>query len=135
MKTISTKIGRIFVFCHVNTKIIIQIINKFTFTQYLLYDNQLIRRFPFFNHPPLYIILYLEQTWALALFFQIRSPLSAHFNSMDCYRSIAHFADFQVRSSLNRSQRDQWFAPKKTVVCSRSQAVNRLLLCSLGWYS
>ena len=36
--------------------------------------------------------------------------LSAHFNSMDRYRSIAHFADYQVRSSLNRSQKDQWFA-------------------------
>ena len=36
--------------------------------------------------------------------------LSARFISMDRYRSIAHFADFQVRSSLNRSQKDQWFA-------------------------
>ena len=36
--------------------------------------------------------------------------LSAHFNSMDRYHSIAHFADFQVRSSLNRSLKDQWFA-------------------------
>ena len=43
-------------------------------------------------------------------FFQVRSLLSAQFLSMDCYRSIAHFADFQVRSSLNRSQKDQWFA-------------------------
>ena len=51
---------------------------------------------------------------------------------MDCYNSSAHFANFQVRSSLNCSQKDQWFAPKKTVVCSRSPAVNRLLLCSLG---
>jgi len=25
-------------------------------------------------------------------------------------RSITQFADFQVRSSLNRSQKDQWFA-------------------------
>jgi len=25
---------------------------------------------------------------------------------MDRYHSIAHFADFQVRSSLNRSQKD-----------------------------
>jgi len=50
------------------------------------------------------------QTWALALFFQIRSPLSAHFNSMDRYPSIAHFADYQVCSLLNRSQKDQWFA-------------------------
>ena len=36
------------------------------------------------------------QTWALALYFQVRSPLSAHFLSMDRYRSIAHFANFQV---------------------------------------
>jgi len=36
--------------------------------------------------------------------------LSAHFNSMDRYRSIAHFADFQVCSSLNPSQKDQRFA-------------------------
>jgi len=36
--------------------------------------------------------------------------LSAHFLFMDRYRSIAHFADFQVRSSLNRSQKNQWFA-------------------------
>ena len=39
------------------------------------------------------------QSWALALFFQVRPPLS-----------IAHFADFQVRSWLNCSQKDQWFA-------------------------
>jgi len=32
---------------------------------------------------------------------------------MDCYCSIAHFADFQVCSSLNRSQNDQWFALEK----------------------
>ena len=30
--------------------------------------------------------------------------------SMDRYRSSAHFANFQVRSLLNRSQKDQWFA-------------------------
>ena len=34
-------------------------------------------------------------------FFQVCSPLSANFISMDRYRSIAHFADFQVRLSLN----------------------------------
>jgi len=50
------------------------------------------------------------QSWALDLLFQIRSPLSAQFLSMDLYRSIAHFADFQVCSSLDRSQKDQWFA-------------------------
>ena len=33
--------------------------------------------------------------------------LSAQFLPMDCYRSTAHFEDFQVRSSLNRSQTDQ----------------------------
>ena len=38
-----------------------------------------------------------------SLFFP--DSLSAHFNSMDRYRSIAHFADFQVRSSLNRSKK------------------------------
>ena len=31
--------------------------------------------------------------------------LSAHFLSMDRFRSIAHFADFQVCSSLNRSKK------------------------------
>jgi len=31
--------------------------------------------------------------------------LFAHFLSMDCYCSIAHFADFQVCSSLNRSKK------------------------------
>ena len=41
-------------------------------------------------------------------FFQ--GSLSAQFLSMDRYRSIAHFADFQVRSLLNHSQKDQWFA-------------------------
>jgi hypothetical protein len=29
---------------------------------------------------------------------------------MDCYHSIAHFAHIQVRSSLNRSKKSQWFA-------------------------
>jgi len=32
---------------------------------------------------------------------------------MDRYRFIAHFAIFQVRSSLNRSQINQWFALEK----------------------
>jgi len=36
--------------------------------------------------------------------------LSAHFYSMDRYRSIAHFSDFQVRSSLNGSKKNQCFA-------------------------
>ena len=45
------------------------------------------------------------QSWALALYFQVRSPLSAHFISMDRYRSSAHLANFQVRSSLNRSKK------------------------------
>ena len=31
--------------------------------------------------------------------------LSTHFLYMDRYRSSAHFADFQVRSSLNRSKK------------------------------
>ena len=34
-----------------------------------------------------------------------QGSLSAHFISMDCYRSSAHFANFQVRSSLNRSKK------------------------------
>ena len=40
--------------------------------------------------------------------------LSAQFLPMDCYRSIAHFADFQVCSMLNRSLKDQWFALGKS---------------------
>ena len=36
--------------------------------------------------------------------------LSAHFISMDRYRSSAHLANFQVCSSLNRSKKNQWFA-------------------------
>jgi len=54
-----------------------------------------------------------NQSWALALFFKVRSSLSAQFLPMDHYRSTAHFADFQIRSSLNRSQTDQWFALRK----------------------
>ena len=38
-------------------------------------------------------------------FFQIRSPLI-----LIPWIAIAHFADFQVRSSLNRSKKGQWFA-------------------------
>ena len=53
---------------------------------------------------------YIYETWQLALYFQVRSPLSAHFISMDRYRSSAHFANFQVRSSLYRSRKNQWFA-------------------------
>ena len=47
-----------------------------------------------------------NQSWALALYFQVRSPLCAHFLTKDRYRSSAHFADFQVRSSLNRSKKN-----------------------------
>ena len=47
------------------------------------------------------------QSWALALFPGFHS---AQLLPMDRYRSIAHFADFHVRSSVNRSQKDQWFA-------------------------
>ena len=57
--------------------------------------------------------LELGQSWALALYLQVRSPLSAHFISMDRYRSSAHLANFQVRSSLNRSKKNQWFALRK----------------------
>ena len=35
---------------------------------------------------------------------------STHFLSMDRYHSIAHFADFQVRSSFKRSQKSKCFA-------------------------
>ena len=45
--------------------------------------------------------------------------LSAHFLSMDRYRSIAHFADFQVRSSVNwKRALKRSFAPKTTAVRS-----------------
>ena len=36
--------------------------------------------------------------------------LSAHFISMDRYRSSAHLPNFQVRSLLHRSHKNQWFA-------------------------
>ena len=52
--------------------------------------------------------IWIHQRWALALFFP--GLLSAQFLTMDRYRSITHFADFQVCSSLHRSQKDQWFA-------------------------
>jgi len=54
------------------------------------------------------------QSWALALYFQVRSPLSAHFISMDRYCSSAHFANFQVRSSLNRSKKTSGSLLKKS---------------------
>jgi len=38
------------------------------------------------------------------LFFP--DSLSAHLNSMDHYHSITHFADYKVRSSLNRSKKN-----------------------------
>jgi len=57
---------------------------------------------------------YYSQTWALALYFQVCSPLSAHFISMDRYRSSAHFANFQVRSSLNRSKKNSGLLFKKS---------------------
>ena len=50
------------------------------------------------------------QSWELALYFQVPSSLSAHFISMDRYRSSAHLANFQVHSSLYRSQKKQWLA-------------------------
>ena len=51
--------------------------------------------------------VYPGQSWALALFsrFALCSPLNFY-----PWIAIAHFADFQVRSSLNRSHKDQWFA-------------------------
>ena len=50
-------------------------------------------------------VLGRKQSWALALYFQVRSPLFAHFISMDRYRSSAHLANFQVRSLRNRSKK------------------------------
>ena len=35
-----------------------------------------------------------KESWALALYIQVRSPLSAHLISMDRYRSSAHMANF-----------------------------------------
>ena len=57
-------------------------------------------------------------------FFQVRSPLNFY-----PWIAITHFADFQVCSSLNRSQKDLWLAlrkerlkrliaPETTAVCS-----------------
>ena len=67
----------------------------------------------------LFMYLWYKQTWALALFFQVRSPLSAHFLSMDRYRSIAHFADFRL---THRS-----IALKKPVVGSWKRVLKRLI--------
>jgi len=50
--------------------------------------------------------------------------LSAHFISMDRYRSSAHLVNFQVRSLLNRSQKNQWLALGK-----ERQNAKRGLLC------
>jgi len=74
-------------FCKKNQNCLILNINKCFKTKYL-YNNQLWS---------------ICQAWALTLFFP--GSLSAHFLSMDHYRSIAYFADFQVRSSLNRSKK------------------------------
>ena len=52
-----------------------------------------------------------ENLSELGTFFP--GSLSAQFLPMDCYRSIAHFADFQVRSQLNPSLNDQWFTLEK----------------------
>ena len=60
-------------------------------------------------------VLYLTDLGTRSFF---QGLLSAHFLSMDRYRSIAHFADFQVRSSLNRSK-------KKPVFRSRKRALKR----------
>ena len=62
-------------------------------------------------------VIILYQSWALALIFQVRSPLCAHFLTKDRYRSSAPFADFQVPSLLNHS--------KKTVVSSWKRALKR----------
>ena len=44
--------------------------------------------------------------------------LSAHFFPMDRYSSIAHFEDFQVRSSLNRSKKTSGWLSEK---CAKTQ--------------
>ena len=64
--------------------------------------------------------------------FALRSPLILYPWIAIALALILPIFRFAHRSI---SQKDQWFTPKKTVVRSRSQAVNRLLLCSLGWYS
>ena len=69
--------------------------------------------------------VYFMQSWALTLFFQVRSPLSAQFLSMDRYRSIAHLAHVQNRSLPNRS--------KKTVVRSWKRALKRLIAPETTW--
>jgi len=57
------------------------------------------------------------QSWAHDLYFRTRSlfpgSFSAHFISMDRYRSSAHFANFWLSLSLNRSKKNQWFALEK----------------------
>ena len=58
---------------------------------------------PFANKPCSHIISTIADLGTRSFF---PDSLSAHLNSMDRYRSIAHFADFQVRSSLNRSQKN-----------------------------
>ena len=58
--------------------------------------------------------------------------LSAHFISMDRYRSSAHFANFQVRSLLNRSRKNQWFALGKRKIAPKTTAV-RSYVC-IGTY-
>ena len=51
----------------------------------------------------MYVGRYILSELGTCSFFP--GSLSAHFLSMDCYPSIAHFADFQVRSLLNRSNK------------------------------
>ena len=53
---------------------------------------------------------YLTQDPELGTRSFFLGSLSAQFLSMDGYRSITHFANFQVRSSLNHSKKNQWFA-------------------------
>ena len=60
-----------------------------------------------------------------ALIIRPGHSLSAHFISMVRY---PHFADFQVRSSLNCSQKDQWFDLEK-------KRKNTQLLLKLQWFT
>ena len=79
-----------------------------------------------------YIII---QSWALALFFQVRSLLCAHFLTKDRYRSSAHFADFQVRSSLNCSLEKQWFALGKEHWNAKFSVLYRYIYICTGTWS
>ena len=62
----------------------------------------------FYNQMNIYLGTYLKPELGTRSLFP--GSLSALFISKDRYRSSAHLANFQVRSFLNRSQKNQWFA-------------------------